>query len=238
MNKKFVFFIFFIILTLEIIFNYPIEKFSNIKKINFNELQPLATTKTNPICCLNNFCILLEKENFVLKDEKYRQSSFNKNTYENEFSYTGPLRDYLNQNPQIKKICILGFGLGGLPLEYSKRKEIQLIDCVDINPDVYKLYRSVITENPSDKINYYLGDAESYLLECDKKYDLIIDDIFTDTKIFYDYKNAKKCLNKNGTLFINMHNLSDFNKYEKYLKELFSKVYYIQKNELCVFCIN
>ena len=99
------------------------------------------------------------------------------------------------------------------------------------------VYNSIIDSLPK-KVNYYLGDAENFLLETDKKYDLIIDDIFTSEKIFYDYKNAKKSLNKNGALFINMHDVEDFKKYEEYLKKLFSKVYYIENNNICIFCIN
>lgn len=64
-----------------------------------------------------------------------------------------------------------------------------MIDCVEIDMSVYILYNSIIDSLPK-KVNYYLGDAENFLLETDKKYDLIIDDIFTSEKIFYDYKNV------------------------------------------------
>ncbi len=206
-------------------------------KIDMKEVGKIKLNTQNPICCLGSYCVYDEDNNYVLRGNGYEQSSFDKKTYENQFSYSKEIAKFIDKNPQIKSICILGFGLGGLPLKYSKSNQIKMIDCVEIDMSVYILYNSIIDSLPK-KVNYYLGDAENFLLETDKKYDLIIDDIFTSEKIFYDYKNAKKCLNKNGALFINMHYVEDFKKYEEYLKKLFSKVYYIENDNICIFCIN
>jgi hypothetical protein len=187
-------------------------KITNINKINLDDFEKLPLNKTNPIICNNTFCVFKENGDFVLRDSRtdLNHSSFSIIGHKNKFVYINKIIDFVKNNNLIKKVCVLGFGLGGLPLELSQMSQIDKIDTVDIDVGMFKIYNSVI-KNPSIKINYFVNDGLDFIKNINEKYDIIIDDAFDEKKVDYEYSSFYDKLNVNGFLIINLHDISTFN---------------------------
>ena len=192
----------------------------------------------SPVANIEEYYVILENDNYILvnMDTGVRQSGFHKDTYYNKFDYAREMISQIKNLESKKDVCILGFGLGGIPLELSLDDNIENIDCVDIDERVYKLFRNII-KKPKECIHFHLNDVVKYLKKCNKKYDVIIDDVFTNTKIFFVYKLIHDKLKDGGVLFINMHHMDDFKKYRKRLEELFKSVSLKVKNEIVITCV-
>lgn len=210
------------------------EFINNPEEINLTNLEILKRNKNNPILmCEDNF---VEKENDIVSLDKIH-SKFELSTYKNNFSYARVFIDFiLKKNISRETILVLGFGLGGIPLELSLDNKTKEIDGVDININMFKLYNSLI-ENKSNKLHYYLSDATTYLKNTSKTYDIIIDDAFHYyKKNFYDFESGYNKLNKDGWLLINMHSMDDYNKYDSLLKNFFKNIQVDTTWNICVFC--
>ena len=208
------------------------------KELNLTNINLLEMKDNNPIlsCKNNNDIHFVEKENDIVNLDKIH-SKFELSTYKNIFSYCRIFVDFiLQENINKKTILVLGFGLGGIPLELSLDNKINEIDCVDINMCMFKLYNTLIQNKPN-KLHYYLSDATIYLKNTSKTYDIIIDDAFHYyKKDFYDFESGYNKLNNDGWLIINMHHMSDYEKYESLLKKLFKNIQIDTSKNICVFC--
>jgi len=208
------------------------------KELNLNNINLLEMKENNPIlsCKNNNDIHFVEKENDIVSLDKIH-SKFELSTYKNQFSYTRVFVDFiLQENINRETILVLGFGLGGMPLELSLDNKTKQIDCVDINICMFKLYNTLI-QNKSNKLHYYLLDAKEYLKNTSKTYDIIIDDAFHYyKKEFYDFESGYNKLNNDGWLLINMHHISDYEKYKSLLNKLFRNIKIDTSRNICVFC--
>ena len=210
------------------------EFINSQEELNLNNLEIIKMNKNNPILiCEDNF---VEKENDIVSLDKIH-SKFELSTYKNNFNYARVFIDFiLKKNINRETILVLGFGLGGIPLELSLDNKTKEIDGVDININMFKLYNSLI-ENKSNKLHYYLSDATTYLKNTSKTYDIIIDDAFHYyKKNFYDFESGYNKLNKDGWLLINMHSMDDYNKYDSLLKKFFKNIQVDTTWNICVFC--
>lgn len=185
----------------------------------------------NPIIKINNDYVKLIDNMYYLYINNLEQSSYNKYTYNSNYGYFNALFRYINDNNLKGRVLSLGFGLGCIPLNLSKNNKINIIDCVDINKNTYIFFNSLI-KNPSNKINYYLTDANDYLLYNDKKYDIIIDDVFTKKKLLLDCNLIINNLNKNGYFIANIHYMKDVKILKLKLKRYFKKIEIEFCNEL------
>jgi spermidine synthase len=208
------------------------------KELNLTNINLLEMKDNNPIlsCKNNNDIHFVEKENDIVNLDKIH-SKFELSTYKNIFSYCRIFVDFiLQENINKKTILVLGFGLGGIPLELSLDNKINEIDCVDINMCMFKLYNTLIQNKPN-KLHYYLSDATIYLKNTSKTYDIIIDDAFHYyKKDFYDFESGYNKLNNDGWLIINIHHMSDYEKYESLLKKLFKNIQIDTSKNISVFC--
>jgi len=208
------------------------------KELNLTNINLLEMKDNNPIlsCKNNNDIHFVEKENDIVNLDKIH-SKFELSTYKNIFSYCRIFVDFiLQENINKKTILVLGFGLGGIPLELSLDNKINEIDCVDINMCMFKLYNTLIQNKPN-KLHYYLSDATIYLKNTSKTYDIIIDDAFHYyKKDFYDFESGYNKLNNDGWLIINIHHMSDYEKYESLLKKLFRNIQIDTSRNICIFC--
>lgn len=219
-----------------------LESYNNLdlepKELNLNNIDILEMKDNNPIlsCKNNNDIHFVEKENNTVILDKH-SSKFELSTFKNNFSYSRLYVDFILKEKVIREtILVLGFGLGGIPLELSLDNKIKEIDCVDINICMFKLYNTLIQNKPN-KLHYYLSDAKEYLKNTSKTYDIIIDDAFYyNTKEFYDFETGYNKLNNDGLLLINMHHMSDYEKYESLLKKLFKNIKIDTRRNICVFC--
>ena len=239
MKYTLIFLIFFFIFLL-IFYQIKVIIDNNLepKELNLDNINLLEMKENNPIlsCKNNNDIHFVEKENDMVSLDKIH-SEFELSTYKNNFSYCRVFVDFiLKENVNRKTILVLGFGLGGMPLELSLDNKTKQIDCVDINICMFKLYNTLIQNKP-DKLHYYLSDAKEYLKNTSKTYDIIIDDAFHYyKKEFYDFESGYNKLNNDGWLLINMHHISDYEKYKSLLKKLFRNIQIDTSRNICIFC--
>jgi hypothetical protein len=232
------FIILFVIILLFIYFLNSNELFTNqnnqLEELDFSNLDDLKIEESNPIIKCNNH--LVENNNDIVTLDEH-SSKYNIKTFKNEFSYCKIFIDFILK-PDINKknILIMGFGLGGIPLELSLDDKIKNIDTLDIDLCMFKMYKTLI-KNPPNKIKYYLCDATKFLESTSNKYDIIIDDVFDYLdKKFYNFKLAFEKLNDDGWLLINMHDYNEYLKYEDELRNIFKKVEVDTTLNICVFC--
>ena len=219
-----------------------LESYNNLdlepKELNLNNIDILEMKDNNPIlsCKNNNDIHFVEKENNTVILDKH-SSKFELSTFKNNFSYSRLYVDFILKEKVIREtILVLGFGLGGIPLELSLDNKIKEIDCVDINICMFKLYNTLIQNKPN-KLHYYLSDAKEYLKNISKTYDIIIDDVFHYyKKEFYDFESRYNKLNNDGWLLINIHSMNDYEKYESLLKKLFRNIQIDTSRNICIFC--
>ncbi len=227
--KKLFFYLILIIIIISL-FNYQ-ENFTLSKQLNKLDLDKidkiqlnLKNVETNdPLFCFDNYCLFLKNDVYSLYDKTtlLTHSRYHKDTKKCDFVYLNTiLKDYPKN---INNVCILGFGLGGLPLAMSENENINQIDCVDIDIRMFKLFNT-INDNPPKKINYYLNDVNDYIKLTPNKYDMIVDDTYATDKIIVDYSVVKSILNPGGILFINVTRYDMVKKLTVELEKIFSDV--------------
>lgn len=198
-----------------ILFLIIIYLFINIKK-NKENFKNNKVRKFN----LKNTEIIIKNKILYLMNKKDRAiySKFNIDSYDSDSLYFNKIFQNINKEKNKKNILMLGFGFGGIPLKISKHKDILNIDCIDTDKELFKYFKKIFP-NYSKKINLFHNDANSYLYNTNKKYDIIIDDVFDGyIKIELDYNEIKKKLNKNGKLYINNYDIEKKNFLKKIIK--------------------
>ena len=174
--------------------------------------------------------------------DQTEQTKFSIDNFDIYYDYLSELIKILNNGILKNKnysVLALGFGLGGLQLNLTKYDKIIKIDTVDYNYDLFRIFKKITSSykiKVPGKINYIYSDGVKYLEHCNKngiKYDIIIDDMFNNEKLKYDYNLLYHCLNDDGILFMNVHkNVKDH--VEKLEKDGYKSVEYIQKNEYLI----
>lgn len=178
-------------------------------KLDYAEIEPFKLNLSNPLACNGTFCLYKENNIYSLIDtaSSLNHSKFDILTWKNHFIYAQYIiKDYPKS---IEKVCILGFGLGGIPLELSLNTNINQIDCVDINYGMFKLFKSIINKKP-EKINLFLDDARIFVKNINELYDMVFDDTFANSKINFNYEEILPILKPGGILYINIHYLEEF----------------------------
>ncbi len=222
--------LFILVLTIIIVHIISLnENFSNqINKLVWKSIKTLPINKNNintsePLYCFENYCLYFKDNVYSLFDKStfLTHSKYNADTKECDFVY---LKTILQSYPKnINNVCIMGFGIGGLPLALSANSNIKRIDCVEIDVRMFELFKT-INPNPPEKIHYYLNDVNDFIKESETKYDMIVDDTYGAEKVIVDYKIVKQMLNETGVLFINLTKHESASKLADELKLIYSKV--------------
>jgi len=143
------------------------------------------------------------------------------------------------------EILVLGAGEGATLRELLKYKNVKKITTVDIDKEAVEIFKKFLPEmhqgSFNDKrVNLVIASAEDFLLNTDKKYDVIFSDI-SDFSYFNLGSTAKKSqinfyklinqkLNKDGIFVMHTSDFSEVNykdhfKLKKTLEKVFPKVY-------------
>ncbi len=223
--------ILFIIITIVIIiqlFNVTEGFYNKINKLDLKKLDKIQLNLKNvdtnePLFCFENYCLFLKNDIYSLYDKTtlLTHSRYHKDTKKCDFVYLNTILKNYPKN--INNVCILGFGLGGLPLAMAENRNINQIDCVDIDMRMFKLFNT-INDNPPKKINYYLNDVNDYIKLTPNKYDMIVDDTYAAEKIIVDYSVVKSILNPGGILFVNVIRYDMVKKITAELEKIYSEV--------------
>lgn len=110
-------------------------------------------------------------------------------------------------NNSIKDVLLLGLGGGGFLGYLDNYWPNMTVDAVEINPAIMSVVREFRKLTPKNT-KFICDDAFKYIANTDKKYDLIISDVyFFKPNLLDDYKDffrrVKKKLNKGGIFVMN-----------------------------------
>lgn len=134
----------------------------------------------------------------------------------------------------IKRVLILGFGLGSIPLMLEKMfKKDYHYTAVEIDAEVLRLANTYILPDLKSSIQFQVLDAYTYTLFCDEKFDMICMDVFLDdtipTELEQDdfLKSLKKMLSPNGVLLFNKlaYHKKDKKQAESFFQNHFKRVF-------------
>ena len=188
--------------------------------------QYFDNSKKNTIFDLKYTRLTIENDILYLKNKKDNSlyTSYNIKTFESGIRYIRTITKNVLKEKNRKNVLMLGFGLGAIPLRLSLDDNIERLDCVDIDEELFIYFKKLFPYH-SKKIKLHLTDANSYLKNTRTKYDIIIDDVFDGyNKINLDYLSLKKCLNKTGKLFMNNYDINNKNvNIVRNNKKIFSK---------------
>ena len=117
----------------------------------------------------------------------------------------------LSELSNIGNALVLGLGAGTIPKNLASKGF--KVDTVDIDPITLDIAKNFFRYKPKNT-SFFFEDARTYVKNCEKKYDLVVIDLFFSdgvpehltTKEFY--KNLDDCLNDNGVVLSN--SLMDF----------------------------
>lgn len=137
------------------------------------------------------------------------------NTKNTNYSYGG-LEDVLNQGlehiplEEVNSILVLGMG-GGCVVDSlrNKYKYQGPITGVELDPVVIQLANDEFDLQKDKLVEVIQADAEKFVAESTRTFDLVIVDIFIDLKVpeqFYSkrfWKNVEACVNDNGFALFN-----------------------------------
>jgi SAM-dependent methyltransferase len=122
-------------------------------------------------------------------------------------------------NHKIQNVLILGFGLGSIPFMLEKRyAKNHHYTAIEIDNEVIRLAKYYVTDHLNAKIDYICTDANQYVFNTPKKYDLICMDVFIDDLVPTELESIK-FLQQLKTLIQPQTGLLMFNKLSSTKKE-------------------
>lgn len=109
----------------------------------------------------------------------------------------------------INNVLILGFGTGSVAGIISRYKADCLIDGVEIDEKVIELGEKYFNTGSLKNVMIYCAPADKFMIECRKKFDLIVIDVYIDmivpgeleTEQFLEH--VRNALNPGGTVIFN-----------------------------------
>lgn len=179
--------------------------------------------------------------------------SFDDKHYDLVFNYFKRLDNVISETNMVKDdILMLGGAAYQFPKHVLKEYHNSNIDVVELDPEVTKLaYKYFYLQDCIDtydadntRFNNYNEDAKLYILDCDKKYDIIINDVFsgiTPVRTLTTVETIhqiKDCMTNDGFYMINIIGSVDgknskFLKSEiKTLKQVFANVIVVPARNL------
>ena len=164
-----------------------------------------------------------ENENIMVYDSGnvYQSATYldKDKRYELVFEYMRQFNRAFDLFPGAKDILMLGGGRYAYPKYVISHYPETAMDVVEIDSEAWDIacksfyLNDLITEydlENNDRLNNIVMDAEDYIYQCDKTYDIIVDDIYLDIEPLFSlltleaFSQFKTLLNKNGILVLNL----------------------------------
>jgi len=129
---------------------------------------------------------------------------------EHLFDYSKYFSLYELVNTEIENVLILGAGAFTLPRAYMRAEPQAEIDAVEIEPSLYELSKKYFRLKESPRLHSHVEDARRFMLNTDKKYDVIFNDVYLSiaslpvhatTKEYFEL--AKERMDDNGIFIAN-----------------------------------
>lgn len=139
----------------------------------------------------------------------------------------GKLKQYL---PHIKNVLVLGTGLGSAVSIMDKMNIHPKIDLVEIDATILNWAKELLPEASLPRLEFICADANHFIRQNKKKYDLLIVDIFMSREVpdFVTEKEflacCKSALAANGILVLNyiVADIESWNRFEELMTGIFS----------------
>jgi spermidine synthase len=133
----------------------------------------------------------------------------------------------------IKKVLILGFGLGSIPVILEKQGHDFHFTAIEIDEEVLYLANKYSLPDMSSNIELICADAYAFVMQCREQFDMICMDIFLDDTVPADFEKEeylealKALLNPGGILLYNRlaANRDDVKKTKIFFEERFLKIF-------------
>jgi spermidine synthase len=114
----------------------------------------------------------------LMFDRSYQGGNINYISFKGGMPYTRYYHLAGIFNTDIRNILILGIGSGSVIKDSTMIYDYREIDAIDIDSEVVDIAQTYFELPQNNRINYIVEDAGSYILRTDKKYDLVIVDLF------------------------------------------------------------
>ena len=150
-----------------------------------------------------------------------KQSSMNKkNPRKLQLKYSKEIVKVFEHIQNPKNVLVLGLGGGILPSFIYENYSDVIIDVVDNIQELKDIAHKYFELPVSERLNVIIQDARDYILTTNKKYDIIIEDLYKDDgKVFFEFDNdLKNILNDNGVIAFNY--MVHQRNYTKYMNRL------------------
>ena len=156
-----------------------------------------------------------------------KQSSMNKkNPRKLQLKYTKEILKVFDHIQNPKNVLVLGLGGGIIPSYIHENYSGVTVDVIDNVHELKDIAHKYFELPVSDRLNVIIQNAKDYVLTTDKKYDIIIEDLYKDdgkpsfikdngNKFDNDLKNI---LNDRGAVVINY--MVHERNYTKYMNRL------------------
>ena len=202
--------------------NQPIKLLDNI----LSYLYPI-TVET----CNSTWNPVLE---ILLSNGKYLLNSANAN-----YSY-GSLHSLFEKTfrklkldwTTINNVLILGYGAGSIASIIGKYKHNCIIDGVEIDSKVTELGKKYFNTHLLKNVTIHCANASAFIVDCQKKYDLIIIDVYRDINVPKEMEaeqfliDVKNTMNTGGMVIFNKFVSTKISKDQiPKLKKLYEKIF-------------
>jgi len=146
----------------------------------------------------------------------------------------------------IDSVLVLGCGAGSIPsIIYNELKLSPLMDAVEIDAKVVELGNKYFGLNEYERLNVIIDDATNFIKITDKKYDLILVDLFKGINVPEEFltqpffNQLKSLTNKGGDILINFVAYNHETKLQaKTIEEILNKVFLNKCNVYTLESIN
>ncbi len=153
------------------------------------------------------------------------------------YTYTGYFHLGFLFSSEIRNVLFIGGGGFSGPKRFLRDYDWITVDVVEIDPDVIQVAKEYFGVKDEERLNIYSEDGRTYLVNSNKKYDLIVLDAYARTHIPFHlltlefFGEIEKDLTPNGVVVSNIissltgRNADIFKAEYKTLSRVFPKVY-------------
>lgn len=146
----------------------------------------------------------------LILDNNFHSAMDLRNPYRIVYTYTGYFHLGFLFNHEIRNVLFIGGGGFSGPKRFLKDYDWITVDVVEIDPEVIRVAKEYFGVMDEERLNIYNEDGRMYLVNSNKKYDLIVLDAYARTYIPFHlltlefFSEVEKDLTPNGVVVSNV----------------------------------
>jgi predicted membrane-bound spermidine synthase len=140
----------------------------------------------------------------------YQSGVYTSGSKDLAFNYTRKLADVIHAKPEKTRILILGGGAFTLPEYVAREYPDTAIDVIEIDTKLPGIAKQYFRYEPTANIHVIAEDARTYLTKTDKRYDVVVVDVYNDDAVPFSLAtreyaaSLKKIVQPNGVVAANI----------------------------------